>query len=50
MEQLNADLARPKYLDPYQAIDYGVIDRVLTDDDDATRAMVRSSTFNTDRA
>lgn len=50
LPDLEQDLVRPKYLNPYEAISYGVIDRVLTDDDDATREMVKAATWNTDRA
>ena len=50
METLDVDLARPKYLNPFEAINYGVIDRVLADDEDAARAAVKAATWNTDRA
>lgn len=50
LDDLEEDLVRPKYLNPYEAIKYGVIDRVLTDDDAATREMVKAATWNTDRA
>lgn len=49
-KKLNKDLSRPLYLNPYQAVDYGVIDKVLAKDEAATKAMVMSATFNTDRA
>ena len=50
IEDLERDLVRPKYLNPFQAVNYGVIDRVLAPDEDEAREMVRSATFNTDRA
>lgn len=32
IEKLELDINRPKYFDPYQAVEYGLIDRVLDED------------------
>ena len=50
IEDLERDLVRPKYLNPFQAVNYGIIDRVLAPDQAEAREMVQSATFNTDRA
>jgi ATP-dependent Clp protease protease subunit len=41
-EETARDIMRPRYFNPYQAIDYGLIDRVLEPDDERLRAVVRS--------
>lgn len=39
-ETIAKDIQRPKYFDPYQAKEYGIIDRVLAADDAAIRKVV----------
>ena len=41
--EIAGDIARPKYFNPYEAVDYGIIDRVLEPDDEAVKAVVRAA-------
>ena len=41
-EEIAKDIQRPRYFNPYQAIDYGIIDRVLEPEDEAIKRVVRS--------
>jgi ATP-dependent Clp protease protease subunit len=41
-EKISKDIARPKYFNPYEAVEYGIIDRVLEPDDEAVKRVVRS--------
>ena len=41
--EIAEDIARPKYFNPYEAVDYGIIDRVLEPDDEAVKAVVRAA-------
>jgi ATP-dependent Clp protease protease subunit len=40
-EKIAKDIQRPRYFDPYEAVEYGLIDRVLEADDDAVKKAVR---------
>lgn len=40
-EKIAKDIQRPRYFDPYEAVEYGLIDRVLEADDDAVKKVVR---------
>lgn len=42
-EKISKDIARPRYFDPYQAMEYSIIDRVLEPDEDTLKQVVRSS-------
>jgi ATP-dependent Clp protease protease subunit len=41
-EQVAKDIQRPRYFNPYQAVNYGIIDRVLEPEDERIKAVVRS--------
>lgn len=43
MEKIAQDISRPKYFDPYGAVEYNLIDRVLEPDDDTLKQVVRAS-------
>lgn len=42
-EQVARDISRPKYFNPYEAIEYGIIDRVLEPEEEEVRAVVRAA-------
>jgi ATP-dependent Clp protease protease subunit len=42
-EQVAQDISRPKYFNPYEAIEYGIIDRVLEPEEAEVRAVVRAA-------
>ncbi|KAI7842527.1 hypothetical protein COHA_003881 [Chlorella ohadii] len=42
-EEIAKDIARPKYFNPYEAVEYGIIDRVLEPEDEEVRRVVRES-------
>ena len=44
--KLEADLAHPKYFNPYQAVEYGIVDKVLAADEAGAKDMVMKSSFN----
>jgi ATP-dependent Clp protease protease subunit len=41
-EKIATDIARPRYFNPYEAIEYNLIDRVLEPEDERARAVVRA--------
>jgi ATP-dependent Clp protease protease subunit len=41
-EEISKDTKRPKYFNPYEAIDYGIIDRVLEPEDEGYRRVIRA--------
>lgn len=41
-EKIAKDILRPKYFNPYQAVDYGIIDKVLEPEDDSFRKVIRA--------
>jgi ATP-dependent Clp protease, protease subunit len=41
-EKIAKDIQRPRYFNAYEAVDYGIIDRVLEPEDEAVRRVVRS--------
>ena len=41
-ETIAKDISRPKYFNPYEAVDYGLIDRVLEPEDELMKRVVRS--------
>ncbi|CAG9465537.1 unnamed protein product [Pedinophyceae sp. YPF-701] len=49
-EKIAKDILRPKYFNPWEAVEYGIIDRVLTPDDDVIAAVVQKSrgSYNTE--
>ncbi|KAK9819994.1 hypothetical protein WJX72_004888 [[Myrmecia] bisecta] len=42
-EQIEKDITRPKYFDPYAAIEYGIIDKVLEPDEEAVKKVVKEA-------
>ena len=40
-EETARNIQRPRYFNPYQAIEYGLIDRVLEPEDERVKAAVR---------
>lgn len=42
-EEIAQDIARPKYFNPYEAVEYGIIDRVLEPQEEAVRNVVRAA-------
>lgn len=42
-EEIEKDIRRPKYLDSYGAVDYGLIDKVLEAEDEKTREIVEGT-------
>ena len=40
-EEVSRDIQRPRYFDPYQAVEYGLLDRVLEPEEEAFKAVVR---------
>lgn len=42
-EEIAKDIARPKYFNPYEAVEYGIIDRVLEPEDEEVKRVVRNS-------
>jgi len=41
-EEVSKDILRPRYFNPYEAIEYGIIDRVLEPDDEAVKKAIRA--------
>ncbi|CAD7699459.1 unnamed protein product [Ostreobium quekettii] len=46
-EVIERDIRRPKYFNPYSAVDYGLIDKVLESDEGDTRQMVEGTRLGT---
>lgn len=42
VEKIAKDIMRPRYFNPYQAVDYGIIDKVLEPDDESFKNLVRA--------
>jgi len=42
-QEIERDILRPKYFDPYAAVDYGIIDKVLNPDDVDVRKVIEES-------
>uniref|UniRef100_A0A061RTA6 ATP-dependent Clp protease proteolytic subunit n=1 Tax=Tetraselmis sp. GSL018 TaxID=582737 RepID=A0A061RTA6_9CHLO len=42
-EEIERDILRPKYFDPYAAVEYGIIDKVLSPDEADVRKVVEES-------
>jgi ATP-dependent Clp protease, protease subunit len=45
-DKVAADIARPKYFTPYEAVEYNLIDRVLEPDSDEMKALSRAARGN----
>jgi len=41
-EEISKDIQRPRYFNPYEAVDYGIIDNVLEPDDETFKTLVRA--------
>lgn len=41
-EKIAKDIQRPKYFNPYEAVEYGIIDRVLEPEEESIRRVIRS--------
>ena len=42
VEKISKDILRPRYFNPYEAVEYGIIDNVLEPDDEAFKNLVRA--------
>jgi len=49
-EKIGKDILRPKYMNPWEAKEYGIVDQVLLPDDDVMRSVIKKSraTFGTE--
>jgi ATP-dependent Clp protease protease subunit len=41
-EEISKDIQRPRYFNPYEAVEYGIIDNVLEPDDETFKTLVRA--------
>lgn len=42
-DEISRDISRPKYFNPYEAVEYGIIDRVLEPEEEEVKAVDRKS-------
>jgi len=41
-EKISKDILRPRYFNPYEAVEYNIIDKVLEPDDESVKRVIRA--------